>query len=226
MDIPESFKKPEVLAIGAAVGIALLFFASRGSSASGSSANATLASQQVATAADIQYSHDQTAQTQYALQTRVALAQIAAQVSMSNSNNNAQLSANAIQLANTIALAASDNQVKSQQATSQLMATLGAQRTSLQLDRQRESYMLTAQAADIGARMALAPLTAQTNVTLAQISGDTATQLATINAQAQEMIAQANASVANARINAGTTNDLISNAGNLAGAAATIANLF
>lgn len=223
--IPEAAKKPEVLLIGLAVGVALLYFGSRGAS-TGSTTNATLASQQVATAADIQYSHDQTQQTQYALETRVAMAQIAAAVATNNANNNAELAANAIQSANTITIAASKNQLDSQQAMAGLIATLGAQKTSLILDRQREAYMLSAQAADIGARMALAPLAAQTNVTLAQISGDTAEQLATINAQAQETIAQANATVANNRINAGTTNDIISNAGQLAGAAASIASLF
>lgn len=187
-------KHPIALAVAAAVAIGFVLL-SRGGGG-GSNAGASLASQSIATNADLTYSHDQTAQHADALNYQLGVASLNAGIINASMSAQTKLAAASITAMNADTMAGIQARSEANQVNAALQAANGRNATMLDLARTQTAYQLAVATGANATALSLAGISAGLQTNLAQISAGAAEQLASINSSTQRDIAGINADVA------------------------------
>lgn len=174
MDINAMVKSPAAIAVGVAVGALLLFSASKGGGAVANNAGSNLASQSIATNADIAFSQDQTAQRIASFDTTVALAAINA--GYATENLNARTSIEALALANANNVVMGSMQAKLQKQSIEAGVTLGNAEINSRIAIQRDNNQTA---------LALAPHQVAGMTAIAQIQASSAERIMAMQTEAQ-----------------------------------------
>lgn len=214
--------KPMYIAVGLAVGLVVLLSAG-GKSGGAAAANSQLglASQQIATSADVAYSHDQTTQALKAMDITLGVASLQAGLTSQNINQRAAVQMAAVGGMNAIVVNSIQADVANNQIKAGVTTALARNNTMITMARDQYAYQLDAQDKAGAIALKLQPGQVQLTQNLATISAETAKTIAGINSQTMIQLAQMNANMQQQR----TLASLVSGAGGIPGIISSIGSI-